>query len=383
MTSPIANSQASLALTVFQQTAGVYPSRDPGSFIGELGIFAGDFGPDGAPLASGQLLSISQNTALFSLLGTTYGGDGRSNFALPNLNSTALIGSGQGPGLPPQDLGGQTGISDVTLTSQQLPPDLSGSSQGFDNYQPSLPVSYIINTGGLFPSPDGGSGGLDFLGAVVPFAGNFAPLGWAFADGQVLAISENEALFQIIGTIYGGDGQTTFALPDLRGRDIVGASPSHPVGTPFGQASVGLTNAQVPTSPGGSAQPFDNEQPSLAMTYLIALQGIFPSRDGGGGVDPNIPYLGQIVAFAGNFAPRGWAMASGQLLPINQNQALFALLGTNFGGDSRVTFALPNLNDRTVVGTSASVPIGTVFGSNIVTINSSQVPPRCCPANWL
>jgi microcystin-dependent protein len=160
MTSPIANSQASLALTVFQQTAGVYPSRDPGSFIGELGIFAGDFGPDGAPLASGQLLSISQNTALFSLLGTTYGGDGRSNFALPNLNSTALIGSGQGPGLPPQDLGGQTGISDVTLTSQQLPPDLSGSSQGFDNYQPSLPVSYIINTGGLFPSPDGGSGGL-------------------------------------------------------------------------------------------------------------------------------------------------------------------------------------------------------------------------------
>src|SRR6476620_1513983 len=75
MTSPIVNSQASLALTVFQQIAGVYPSRDPGSFIGELGIFAGDFGPDGAPLASGQILSIAQNTALFSLLGTTYGGD--------------------------------------------------------------------------------------------------------------------------------------------------------------------------------------------------------------------------------------------------------------------------------------------------------------------
>ena len=66
MTSPIVNSQASLALTVFQQIAGVYPSRDPGSFIGELGIFAGDFGPVGAPLASGQILSIAQNTALFS-----------------------------------------------------------------------------------------------------------------------------------------------------------------------------------------------------------------------------------------------------------------------------------------------------------------------------
>jgi microcystin-dependent protein/glycosyltransferase involved in cell wall biosynthesis len=374
MTSSITNSQASLALTVFQQTAGVYPSRDPGSFVGELGIFAGNFGPDGAPLASGQLLSISQNTALFSLLGTTYGGDGRTNFALPNLNGTALIGSGQGSGLPPEDLGAQTGSSDVTLTSQQLPPELSGTSQGFDNYQPSLPVSYIINLSGVFPSPDGG-GGLDFLGEVVPFAGNFAPLGWAFADGQLLPIAGNEALFNLIGTTYGGDGETNFALPDLRGRDIIGASSSHPTGTSFGQASVSLTNAQVPTSPGGSAQPFDNEQPSLAMTYLIALQGIFPSRDGGGGVDPNIPYLGQVVAFAGNFAPKGWAVASGQLLPINQNQALFSLLGTSFGGDGRVTFALPNLNDRTVVGTSASVPIGTVFGSNIVTINSSQVPP--------
>jgi microcystin-dependent protein len=225
-------------------------------------------------------------------LGTFYGGDGRTNFALPNLSDIALIGTGQGPGLPPQDLGGQTGISDIMLTSQQLPPDLSGSSQGFDNYQPSLSVSYIINLGGVYPAPDGG-GGLDFLGEVVPFAGSFAPLGWAFANGQILPISENEALFSLIGTTYGGDGETTFGLPDLRGRDIVGASPSHPVGESFGQASVSLTNAQVPTSPGGSAQPFDNEQPSLAMTYLIALQGIFPSRDGSGYVDPELPYLGQ------------------------------------------------------------------------------------------
>src|SRR5215469_1711298 len=99
MTAPIGNSQASLALTVFQQTAGIYPSRDPGSFIGELGIFAGNFGPDGAPLASGQLLSIAQNTALFSLLGTFYGGDGRTNFALPNLRGRVANGMGQGPGL--------------------------------------------------------------------------------------------------------------------------------------------------------------------------------------------------------------------------------------------------------------------------------------------
>src|SRR6202008_1016087 len=115
-----------------------------------------------------------------------------------------------------------------------------------------------------------------YIGEIRMFAGNFAPAGWMFCEGQLLPISENEALFNLIGTTYGGDGQTTFALPDLRGRDIVGASSSHPVGTSFGQAYVSLMNAQVPTSPGGSAQPFDNEQPSLAMTYLIALQGIFP-----------------------------------------------------------------------------------------------------------
>ena len=254
-----------------------------------------------------------------------------------------------------------------------MPQAFGGTDQPFDNYQPSLALSYIVNISGTFPSDS--SGGNDFLGEVVPFAGNFAPLGWAFANGQLLPISGNDALFNIIGTIYGGDGVNDFALPDLRGRDIIGVGPGDPIGANAGQPSVTLTNAQVPISPGGSAQPFVNQQPSLAMTYLIATQGIFPSQDGNGSIDPTDPFLGEIVAFAGNFAPRGWALASGQLLPINQNQALFALLGTNFGGDGRTTFALPNLNDRTVVGTSADFPIGTAFGSNITTIGLSQVPP--------
>ncbi len=158
----------------------------------------------------------------------------------------------------------------------------------------------------------------------------------------------------MIGTTYGGDGIDTFALPDLRGRDIIGASGNHPIGDSFGPPSVTLTNAQVPTTPGATAQPFDNEEPSLALTYLIATEGIFPSRDGSGFIDDTDPFLGEIVAFAGNFAPRGWEIASGQLLAISQNTALFSLLGTNFGGNGITTFALPNLNDRTVVGTSAT-----------------------------
>src|SRR6478672_13224096 len=87
------------------------------------------------------------------------------------------------------------------------------------------------------------------------------------------------------------------------------------------------------------------------------------------------PFLAEIKIISWNFPPKGWTFCDGQLLPINQNQALFSILGTTFGGDGRTTFALPNLNDRTVVGTSADFPIGTTFGANSVTIDSSEVPP--------
>ena len=92
-----------------------------------------------------------------------------------------------------------------------------------------------------------------FIGQVTGFAGNFAPRGWAFCDGQLLAITSNEALFAIIGTMYGGDGRTTFALPDLRGRSIVHAGngpglPSVREGEKGGATSFTLTWASTVTS---------------------------------------------------------------------------------------------------------------------------------------
>lgn len=84
----------------------------------------------------------------------------------------------------------------------------------------------------------------------------------------------------------------------------------------------------------------DNMQPFLGVNYIIALQGIFPSRNSAE------PFLGEISLFAGNFAPRGWAFCDGQLLAISQNTALFSLLGTTYGGDGRTTFALPDLRGR-------------------------------------
>ena len=91
------------------------------NFVGEIRMFAGNFAPRGWALCNGQLLPIAQNTALFSLLGTTYGGNGTSNFALPNLQSRVPIGQGSGPGLTPRLLGEVVGSESVTLLQNQIP----------------------------------------------------------------------------------------------------------------------------------------------------------------------------------------------------------------------------------------------------------------------
>lgn len=167
-----------------------------------------------------------------------------------------------------------------------------------------------------------------YVGEIRMFAGNFAPAGWAFCDGQLLPISENETLFQLIGTTYGGDGESTFAMPDLRGRIPIHfgsssggqtyvlaetggvesvtisvnqlASHTH---APLGSSGIasnptptGLTFATASggdvynTNPGGGApllastvssiggsQPHENMQPYLCVSFIISLFGIFPS----------------------------------------------------------------------------------------------------------
>jgi len=161
-----------------------------------------------------------------------------------------------------------------------------------------------------------------YVGEIRMFAGNFAPAGWMFCEGQLLPISENETLFNLIGTTYGGDGQSTFALPDLRGRLpmhmgdgfilaetggvesvtlTVQQIPAHshpmlasldipPLSSPqnnlTGQAASKLYRAGNPTvalnagavGPTGGSQPHDNFQPYLCIDFIISLFGIFPSQ---------------------------------------------------------------------------------------------------------
>jgi microcystin-dependent protein len=113
-----------------------------------------------------------------------------------------------------------------------------------------------------------------FIGEVRMFSGNFAPRGWAFCHGQLLAISSNDALFSILGTTYGGDGRTTFALPDLRGRAPVhaGQGAELPAINP-GQKGGG--GAASPPSDGATART----TPRMGVNYIIALVGIYPSRN--------------------------------------------------------------------------------------------------------
>lgn len=108
------------------------------NFIAEIRIFAGNFPPKGWAFCDGQIMPISQNTALFSLLGTTYGGDGKTTFALPNLNGCTPIGFGNGPGLTPRSEGEQGGVDVVTLQTTEMPAHshiVNGGSLNVPGYQ--------------------------------------------------------------------------------------------------------------------------------------------------------------------------------------------------------------------------------------------------------
>lgn len=109
-------------------------------FVGEIRMFAGNFAPRGWAYCDGQLLAVSQNDALFSLLGTIYGGDGRTTFGLPDLRGRIPIHAGSGPGLSPRRLGAKSGSENETLTVNQLPShhhQMTASGDGADQRSPS------------------------------------------------------------------------------------------------------------------------------------------------------------------------------------------------------------------------------------------------------
>lgn len=170
-------------------------------FIAEIRIFAGNFAPRGWAFCDGQLLPISNNTALFSLIGTTYGGDGRTTTALPNLQGRAPMHPGRGPGLTARRLGERVGVETVTLTEAQIPSHThtvrASQALGIPNLEPSNTTS--------------------------------------IARTQIPAYQTN----------------TSGSLVDMASQTL---------------------------STTGGGQAHDNVQPYLTLNFIIALQGLYPSR---------------------------------------------------------------------------------------------------------
>lgn len=140
---------------------------------------------------------------------------------------------------------------------------------------PTLIVAIAIAAAATFAFEGEARADDPFLGEVRIFAGNFAPRGFAFCEGQLLPISQNTALFSLLGTMYGGDGRTTFGLPDLRGR-----TPVH-TGTGPGLDEVRQgekVNGKTLTAAKGETR-IGTTQGGLGLRYIIALQGTFPSRN--------------------------------------------------------------------------------------------------------
>ena len=224
---PLDNRQDSVGIQYLIKTSGLYPTG-AGPNIDTIGMvypFAGTTPggvPDGFMLADGSLLSIAQNTVLFSVIGNTYGGDGRTTFALPDLRQHVPIGAGQAT------IGGQTaniavgqrvGDAEFNLMLDQLPLNGDPAAQPLNTLQPSLGMHYVLATDGLFEHLDTSE---STLGQVMLYAGTRIPEDWTLAHGQELPISQNQKLAFLLGNTFGGDGNTTFALPDLRGRTVVG-----------------------------------------------------------------------------------------------------------------------------------------------------------------
>src|SRR5688500_13970803 len=180
-------------------------------FVAEIRIFPFSFAPVGWAFCDGQLLPISQNTALFSLLGTTYGGNGQSNFALPDLQGRAPMHPGQGPGLSLHDLGETGGSETVTLSESEIP---------------------VHSHAMRCATQDSADVGI---------------------------VSNNSSFAQAVG------------------------------GSPY-QTTQDTTLAPEAIAPAGGDLPHNNLMPYLTLNFNIALQGVFPPRNGGGGSGCLLPF---------------------------------------------------------------------------------------------
>lgn len=214
---PFPAAAAALVIAGAMPAAPAHAGLEP--FVGEMMLAGYNFCPRGYLPAAGQLLPISQNEALYSLLGTTYGGDGRTTFALPDLRGRTPVGSGQGPGLSDIRIGAKSGAEQVTMSQAQLPSHTHSAATTVT------------------------------------------------ADVKARATSQTAGAISPAGNVLAGTGS---------GSEIYDAGPADQnMGDSAIQANVSATTTVSPT---GGSQPVNIRDPYLGMNWCIATQGIYPSR---------------------------------------------------------------------------------------------------------
>jgi len=200
-------------------------------FIGEIRMVGFNYAPRGWAPCDGRLLSIAQNSALFALLGVTYGGDGQSTFALPDLRGRFPTSMGQGPGLTPITLGEKSGVESVTLLSTQMPAHTHIATA----------TASATSTGSLQVA------GTPTNPSATPSTTNNV-LGASVAGGPPSAAIWSDALANPV----------TLANPETISTTV---------------------NANVTVQPTGGSQPLPIRNPYLGVNFIIALEGVFPSRN--------------------------------------------------------------------------------------------------------
>lgn len=206
--------------------------------MGEIRMFAGNYAPANWAFCQAQMQSIAQSTALFSILGTTYGGDGQVTFQLPDLQGRVPVGTGNGAGLTPRQLGEVGGVASAIMLSTQMPQHTHTAT--------------FVGTGGGAGTP-----------MTVTLNTVNAPGTLATGGGNLLAGSHG------IGSstgIFAASGTATVAMDP--GTITISGSPGG-----------GITGGTVANAIAGGSQPFPVMQPYLGMNYIICLEGIYPSRN--------------------------------------------------------------------------------------------------------
>jgi microcystin-dependent protein len=354
------------------------------AFSPTAGSFASQFLP-----CDGRLMNVSQNTALFALLGSTYGGNGSTTFALPDLRGRAPIHFSVA-----NPLGVKIGAEDPNLAVANLPPHThtvpmgantgsTGSGTPFSIQQPALALNIRI---------------MDNVAAasagwvrVFAFSGS---AGITACDGAAYGRTGGDwaALFTKIGTTYGaGNGSTTFNVPDLRNRTMIGQGTgpgltARTLGQSGGSTTVTMTIASMPshdhtllvgsTGLTGGGGAIGKMSPFLVLNPTIALSGLNASITA-------TPAMGEVRFRADSGAPAGWVGCNGAALAVAQNSTLFSLLGTTYGGNGTTTFAVPDMRGRSVTNADngAGVPIditsrnrGATWGAESLTLTWGDIP---------